>query len=282
MLELPVRSQIKVGMKVLVELKQDQGTGNLTKGIVKEILTSAESHTYGIMVELEDGQIGRVKELLTKINDVITTRTYERSGPRDEDYVTGMEITINEEAPIDKTFDMNTSIPKNEDEFNEFKSTFQYDLEEEKLRKSGNVEGANDRKNNFKLIRDKIQKEISLTIAAFANHNGGRLFVGVNDDATVLGLSSDLKQCGDSMDKLLLSIRNSLKKYLNNNSFIIKLKFQIANSGNKQYLVIHVPASTEAIFVHTSSGQEAYVRMQNTSEKFSLADFLKYSKERFN
>jgi uncharacterized repeat protein (TIGR03833 family) len=58
------RSQIKPGMTVLVVLKQDQRTGKLTKGIVKDILTNSPTHPHGIKVRLTDGQVGRVKEIV--------------------------------------------------------------------------------------------------------------------------------------------------------------------------------------------------------------------------
>jgi uncharacterized repeat protein (TIGR03833 family) len=49
-------------MLVRVELKKDQGTGRLTEGKVKEILTGSSFHPHGIKVRLEDGQVGRVKQ----------------------------------------------------------------------------------------------------------------------------------------------------------------------------------------------------------------------------
>lgn len=58
------RSQIKPGMTVLIVLKQDQRTGKLTRGIVKDILTNSPTHPYGIKVRLMDGQVGRVKEIV--------------------------------------------------------------------------------------------------------------------------------------------------------------------------------------------------------------------------
>ncbi len=63
MSDLPTRDQIKIGMNILVELKEDQGTGKLTEGIVAEILTSGNSHPYGIMVSLAYGKKGRVKQI---------------------------------------------------------------------------------------------------------------------------------------------------------------------------------------------------------------------------
>jgi len=58
------RAYIKPGMLVHIVLKKDQRTGNLTEGIVKDLLTSAPFHHRGIKVRLEDGQIGRVQEIL--------------------------------------------------------------------------------------------------------------------------------------------------------------------------------------------------------------------------
>jgi len=60
----PTRLQLKPGLRVRIVLKQDQPTGKLTEGIVKEILTSSSSHPHGIKVRLMDGQVGRVKELV--------------------------------------------------------------------------------------------------------------------------------------------------------------------------------------------------------------------------
>jgi uncharacterized repeat protein (TIGR03833 family) len=58
------RSNIKPGMTVLIVLKQDQRTGKLTQGIVKEILTKSPQHPHGIKVRLENGQVGRVKQIV--------------------------------------------------------------------------------------------------------------------------------------------------------------------------------------------------------------------------
>jgi len=60
------RSNIKPGMTVLIVLKQDQRTGRLTRGVVKDILTKSPDHPHGIKVRLQDGQVGRVKEIVTE------------------------------------------------------------------------------------------------------------------------------------------------------------------------------------------------------------------------
>lgn len=60
------RADIRAGIEVDIVLKQDQRTGELTRGIVKDILTNSPSHPHGIKVRLENGQVGRVKHILQK------------------------------------------------------------------------------------------------------------------------------------------------------------------------------------------------------------------------
>jgi uncharacterized repeat protein (TIGR03833 family) len=57
------RSDIKIGATVMVVQKQHQRTGTLTKGVVSRILTNSAQHPHGIKVLLEDGTVGRVKEI---------------------------------------------------------------------------------------------------------------------------------------------------------------------------------------------------------------------------
>jgi uncharacterized repeat protein (TIGR03833 family) len=58
------RGEIKSGVKVLIVLKEDQRSGKLTEGIVKDILTKSPTHPHGIKVRLEGGEIGRVKKII--------------------------------------------------------------------------------------------------------------------------------------------------------------------------------------------------------------------------
>lgn len=60
-----IRKTIQPGMKVGIVLKKDQKTGVITEGCVKRILTKSAEHPHGIKVELESGEIGRVKQILS-------------------------------------------------------------------------------------------------------------------------------------------------------------------------------------------------------------------------
>jgi uncharacterized repeat protein (TIGR03833 family) len=58
------REDIYPGLEVDIILKKDQRSGKKTRGIVKDLLTSAPYHSRGIKVRLEDGQVGRVAEII--------------------------------------------------------------------------------------------------------------------------------------------------------------------------------------------------------------------------
>ena len=63
MLDATQRKNIKHGITVAIVLKQDQDTGHLTDGIVRDILTNSQKHPHGIKVRLMSGEVGRVKEI---------------------------------------------------------------------------------------------------------------------------------------------------------------------------------------------------------------------------
>ncbi len=58
------RKNIKIGYQVEIVQKQDQRTGQLTEGVVQKILTKSPTHPHGIKVQLESGEVGRVKSVI--------------------------------------------------------------------------------------------------------------------------------------------------------------------------------------------------------------------------
>jgi uncharacterized repeat protein (TIGR03833 family) len=58
------RSTLGPGRRVRIVQKQHQQSGELTEGVVRDILTRSPSHPHGIKVRLETGEVGRVKEIL--------------------------------------------------------------------------------------------------------------------------------------------------------------------------------------------------------------------------
>lgn len=63
-MSLPVRNEIRSGLKVQIIEKQNQRSGTVSEGVVARVLTSSPTHPHGIKVMLEDGRVGRVKALV--------------------------------------------------------------------------------------------------------------------------------------------------------------------------------------------------------------------------
>jgi uncharacterized repeat protein (TIGR03833 family) len=64
-MSIPTRTQLRPGTRVRIVLKQDQPTGKLTEGIVRDILTNSATHPHGIKVRLMSGAVGRVQEIVS-------------------------------------------------------------------------------------------------------------------------------------------------------------------------------------------------------------------------
>lgn len=58
------RKNIQIGSEVEIVQKHHQRTGELTEGVVKRLLTKSSNHPHGIKVQLESGEVGRVKYVL--------------------------------------------------------------------------------------------------------------------------------------------------------------------------------------------------------------------------
>tara|TARA_B100001146_G_scaffold209068_1_gene205741 strand:+ start:142 stop:969 length:828 start_codon:yes stop_codon:yes gene_type:complete len=266
---LPTRSQLKVGDFVKIEQKHNRNTGHLDEGIIEEILTRGEEHPYGIMVLLTDGKIGRVKEKLehgpktTNVDDLL------------KDQFTGVaEMKVHQKEPV------NIEIPKKEDITNEFKETFRFDTKEFKLRNAGQSEAADGRKKEAKKIEAAIKKEVSIAVAAFANQQGGRLFIGVDDDGVVTGLKRDLKLY-KNWDEYTRAIIDYIEEFTKNRAHASSIRLK--EEENQEYLVLDVPISIhEPIFIHDNKKEEFYVRDATAkSQKFEATDMMRYCNKRF-
>ena len=283
MFSLPANSQIKIGMTVLIESKRDQGTGNLTEGIVAEKLTGGESHTYGIMVRLDDGTIGRVKEIVgessnqdwdeseyQKYLDEIS-RYRHQTTPQFE--IQPVQIATKIIPKLD--------VPKSEDKFIEFKKTFQIDSKEKEFRLAGNIPAADGRKKDQKKNEHDIKKEISIALSAFGNTMGGKLFIGVDDDGNVVGLDDDLKKCGDSFDKFTREVQKSIDDFTQDSVFTNEIIISIGEDNSFLHLEA-LPFRQNPIYLHDNNLEEFYIRGFGTSKKLSTINTVNYIQKNFN
>lgn len=248
---LPTRNQIHVGDAVYVETKQNQGTDNLTSGIVAEILTSTESHPHGIKIRLEDGQIGRVKK--TKNSIVTNTDIFEDLEKRE--------------------------LPKSEDVHNEFKKYYQYDVNMEGVLNNGKTKAVEN-------MSHKAQQRIAEAVAAFANSwEGGFLYMGVDDQGNKCGLEKDLKfgNFANYTDDFANHLNSRLIEYLKKKSFIsTNLKIKFREIENVTICVIQILPADEPIHLHIDGQVIFPVRGPAPRvQRLTVLEQLEYIKKRF-
>lgn len=58
------RNDVHIGDEVDIVMKEDQRSGDLTRGFVERLLTNSKFHPHGIKVKLETGEVGRVKAVI--------------------------------------------------------------------------------------------------------------------------------------------------------------------------------------------------------------------------
>jgi uncharacterized repeat protein (TIGR03833 family) len=283
MSNLPTNSQIKIGMTVLIESKRDQDTGNLTEGTVAEKLTGGESHPYGIMVRLDDGIIGRVKEIPGESsNQDWDESEYQKYLNEISNYRhhTTPQFEI-EPVQIATKIILKSEVPKSEDKFNEFKKTFQIDSKEKEFRLAGNTAAADGRKKEQKKIEHDIKKEISIALSAFGNTMGGKLFIGVDDDGNVVGLDDDLKSYDDSFDKFTREVQKSIDDFTKDSVFANEIIISIGEDNSFLQLEA-LPFRQNPIYLHDNNQEEFYIRGFGTSKKLSTINIVNYIQKNFN
>ncbi len=298
------RSQIKKGISVLIETKENQGTGKLTSGIVDEILTSSDFHPHGIKVRLQDGQVGRVKSIRDAQRNtpksIPTKPVHARTKSKEElseiakkavasrrrnhpewgqkGVVKNIKVMKGTTAPQFTDLDKK-EIPKVEDKYNEFKEFYQYD---EKLSKSSSKEN----KQVSDGIKRSVQERFATAVCSFGNDpRGGFVYLGIKSDGTIAGLDRDKKLGGfpNYDDSFANNIRDRLENMLDDKVFIaskLQIKFRSINSNT--ICLIQILPSNQPLYVHSSKQKTFYVRGSTPrAEKLDGKDQFRYIKERF-
>ena len=250
-MNVPNRNQIKIGGRVWIETKQNQGAGKLTEGTVKKILTHAESHPHGIKVSLEDGQVGRVK----KIDSV------QKSNPPVRGFVDLYKIEI----------------PRTEDKENEFKETFQYDRK--MANHIGNQQAIGSMKYNGPV-------ELARAICSFGNsYSGGFVYLGMADNGDIIGLEKDKKlgNFADYEDKFANHMRNKLESLLADRAFFAdKIQMIFRTIDGKTICIIQVLPANKPLHVRIKSRDEFYARGPTArAQHMTGDDLIRYTRGRF-
>ena len=109
------------------------------------------------------------------------------------------------------------------------------------------------------------------------NSQGEILYIGVDDNGSVVGLEEDYKTLEKpNSDQLRLIIKNSLQGYLKDKVIFEHIKLDFPLTNGKEICRIRVSASHIPVFVHESGKQECYVRVDNESKPYSYDEFIDY------
>lgn len=153
-----------------------------------------------------------------------------------------------------------------ENKFIEFKSSIRWDYRQNQINKI-------------------LETEIAITISAFMNTKGGTLFIGVDDNANILGLSKDystLKKHQQNKDGFSLHINNIISNYLGKEfSEFITLDFRktIDSSNNeKEICIVIVKESSQPVFIKHNNKEEFYIRLSAASQTLSIKEAYDYIK----
>lgn len=142
----------------------------------------------------------------------------------------------------------------------EFKSSYRRDVRQQQL-------------------NDSLKFQIIKTIAAFLNSEGGKLYVGVADDGTILGIENDINAFPKWLDGLLLDIDNLTKTHFNTAYALIKAK--VENIENKQILIFDVKASKQPIYFTYQGKEEFYIRKTAGSLSLTIGEANNYIRDHF-
>ena len=148
-------------------------------------------------------------------------------------------------------------ISKGENDYLEFKSTLRWNLKSDKPGK-------------------EIETAVLKSITAFMNSNGGTLFVGVEDDGSILGIEPDNFS---NADKYLLHFNNMLNQKIGL-EFTKNLAYALKVVENKQILLVDCLKSEDPIFVRENQTEDFYIRVGNGTRKLATSQVLEYIKKR--
>ena len=168
-------------------------------------------------------------------------------------------ITDIDHGPRQMDFDLAALIEQGESESVEFKSTLRISLHSGKKDK-------------------RVEMAVLKTLAAFLNTHGGRLFIGVSDDGTTVGIDADGFLNEDKMARHFVNIVNSRM----GPQAMTSIHIHFEDRDEFRVLVARCERSSNPIFVKNDNDEEFYVRMGPSTQKLSQSEAHRFIKSRFS
>jgi len=164
----------------------------------------------------------------------------------------------------EKEVDYSQMIKEGENNFVEFKSSIHWDYHQNKTNKD-------------------LEIVIAKTLSAFMNSEGGMLFIGVDDDGSILGLDSDYKTFGKRQNKdgFLQKITQIVNNYIGPdfNALIIPRFIEL---NGKEICVLKVADSSRPVYLRIKDKEENFfIRAAACSQPLSMREAHNYIQDRW-
>lgn len=259
--------ELKEGMTVTINPRDDKTRKKRITGVISEILTSNRSHPHGILVKLSTGELGRVKESLE--SGVGISQDLEDK----VELAQGAKPNLKEIAGSDET------------ELLEFKESL---LWSKFLTKEDIAKGSGEVK---KYGQDTSRIIAAKTMAAFLNTNGGTLAIGIKENKNehkneIVGIDSDLEKikdrCEDGFRRLLVD--SVVETYFPHNIFqhfsdYISINFE--RDEEKLVCIVYVKPSDEKVFLKIKNETLFMIRVDASNRRLEGERLVDYCAKRY-
>lgn len=258
-------ANVSIGQTVSINPRNDRSRKKLVSGVVSEILTKNLSHPHGILVKLENGEIGRVKSEKQQTNQVVV----------------GAQEDKNQQSSVKQL------IAKGETHFVEFKAdalwSAKYSAEDINNHRPQSSELRAFGKNTSKII-------IAKTIAAFLNSEGGSLVIGYKEgkngnEDEVVGVDVEFSKLKDpSIDGYRRMITEIIKDYFPSSVFnMFNSHFNITfdEYEGKNLCVISVSKAKKRVFLKLQRKDYFFVRIDASTRELQGEEVVEYCENRF-
>lgn len=262
--------KITVGMDVEIILRADRTQTQRVKGTVSKVLTSNQNHPHGVLVELETGEVGRVKTS----QDLATPNKL------------NLKTKITSEKKID--VDIDNIISGGENHWVEFKTNVLWSSN------FSNDDIKNHRPQSAELhLYGKATSKIIIAkaIAGFLNQDGGKLIIGVKENTDtllceVVGIEPDLNnlQISKNEDGYRLMLIDLIKAYFPSQIFnhlnnYIKIDFK--TTASKKVCLLSIEKSDEHVFLKIKNSDHFFIRRDASTSEIKGKEIIDFIQKRF-
>lgn len=262
------KSTLANGMEVSVNPQGDRTRQERVVGRIEEILTRTEIHSHGILVRLDSGTIGRVKEICGSFQPVES-----QLGETGAENLRGMTLS--------------SIIANGENHFAEFKSSALWSerLSPDEIDKSNSGDLKQYGRNTSKII-------IAKTIAGFLNTDGGFLVIGVKENKDsqadeLIGIESEFGKlkdpCSDGYRRMLID--SIIKPYFPSfvfNHFNNYLTIEFEKLDSRLICCIKIAKSDKKVFLKISNKDIFYIRVDASTRQLIGEEIVDYCVKRFS